>query len=140
MLINQIAVFLENKEGQARQVAKILGENGVNMLTVTIADTENFGILRCITSDNALAERVLKSYGFNVVSNDLIGFRVENEPGKLEKVLDILDQNSINIGYMYSFSSGEEQKALILIKVSDNEKTLKILNDAGINLKEENIF
>ncbi len=140
MLINQLAVFLENKEGQVHEIARIMGENNVNMLTVSIADTENYGILRCITSDNDMAESILKTYGFNVVSVDLIGFRVDNEPGKLDKVLDVLDKNKINIGYMYSFCNGEDKKALILIKVDDNEKTLRILNDAGINLADDNII
>lgn len=140
MLINQLAVFLENKEGQVHEIARIMGENNVNMLTVSIADTENYGILRCITSDNAMAESILKTYGFNVVSVDLIGFRVDNEPGKLDKVLDVLDKNKINIGYMYSFSNGGDKKALILIKVDDNDKTLNILNSAGINLADDNII
>ncbi len=140
MLVNQIAVFLENKEGKINQFAQIMGENHINILTMSIADTAEYGILRCITDDNDKAIAVLKTYGFNVVSTDLIGFEVPHDAGELSKVLNVLDQNNVNISYMYSYGSVKDNKALIVMKVKDNEETLKVLRENGINISTGSII
>lgn len=140
MLVNQIAVFLENREGRIHEFAKVLGEAGVNIMTMSVADTADYGILRCITSDNEKAAKALKEHGFNAISTDLIGFEISHIPGELEKVLKVLETNKVNIGYMYSFGSIADNKAVIIMKVDDNEKTLKLLSENGIILTTGSII
>ena len=140
MLVNQIAVFLENRNGRICEFSRVLKEANINIQAMSIADTMEYGILRAITNDNAKAIEVLRANGFNTASTDLIGFKVEDRPGEMYKVLDILDKHNINIAYLYSFARAGAEKAVILLKVDDNEATKKILADNGINLIEENIL
>lgn len=139
MLVNQIAVFLENRKGRIADFSRVLGNAGINIQAMSIADTEEYGILRAITDNNEEAIRLLKQNGFNASSADLIGFSVSDVPGEMHKVLKILDEANINIGYLYSFARTSKQSAVILIKVDDNPKTLEILEKNGINLVDRDI-
>ncbi len=136
MLINQIAVFLENRQGRLSQLCNVLAQNGVNLKTMSIADTNDFGILRALTDDNDKAEKVLKDAGFTVSRADLLGVEVEDEPGCLAEVLKQLDVDGVNIEYLYSFAT-RKGKAVILFKVEDNAATLDILKKNGVTLFEE---
>ncbi|MDD3947644.1 MAG: amino acid-binding protein [Clostridia bacterium] len=140
MLINQIAVFLENREGRIRDLSKVLAKAGVNILAMYVADTEEFGILRAITDDNTKAVAVLKENGFNTAVTDLIGFQVDDKSGELYKVLEILGDAGININYLYSFTRSSRKSAVILIKVDDNNKTAKVLRKHGIDLVDEGLI
>jgi len=140
MLINQIAVFLENREGRIRDLSKVLAKAGVNILAMYVADTEEFGILRAITDDNTKAVAVLKENGFNTAVTDLIGFQVDDKSGELYKVLEILGDAGININYLYSFTRSSRKSAVILIKVDDNDKTAKVLREHGIDLVDEGLI
>ncbi|MDR2267174.1 MAG: ACT domain-containing protein [Christensenellaceae bacterium] len=134
MLVNQIAVFLENRSGRIAEFSKVLANANINIRAMSIADTEEYGILRAITDDNVAAIKTLKENGFNASSTDLIGFNVDDKPGEMFKVLDILEKAKINIGYLYSFAGTKKSNAIILIKVDDNESTAAILEKNGINL------
>ena len=140
MLVNQIAVFLENRKGRICEFSKILKDADVNIQAMSIADTMEYGILRAITDDNAKAIEVLKANGFNVASTDLVGFKVDDKPGEMYKVLQILDDHKINIAYLYSFARAGAAKSVILLKVDDNEATMRILKESGINLIDDNIL
>ena len=140
MLVNQIAVFLENRTGRICEFSRVLKEANVNIQSMSIADTAEYGILRAITDDNEKAIEVLKANGFNTASTDLIGFSVEDKPGEMHKVLRILDEHKINIAYLYSFARAGEEHAVILLKVDDNNSAMKILAENGINLIEDNIL
>ena len=105
MTVNQIAVFLENNKGKIKGVTDVLKSEGINMLAVSIADTKDFGILRAVTSDNTRAIAVLKQNGYIVVNNDLIGVEVEDKPGGLGEVLGVLDNENVDIEYLYSVST-----------------------------------
>ncbi|MDR0751528.1 MAG: ACT domain-containing protein [Christensenellaceae bacterium] len=134
MLVNQIAVFLENRSGRIAEFSKVLADANINIRAMSIADTEEYGILRAITDDNVRAVETLKINGFNASATDLIGFNVADKPGEMFKVLSILEKAKINIGYLYSFAGANKENAIILIKVDDNEKTAAILESNGINL------
>lgn len=138
MLVNQLAVFLENKKGRINQFAKVLADANINLVNMSIADTVEYGILRCVTSDNDLALKVLKENGFNVAKTELVGFEVKNIPGEMQKVLRILNDEEINISYLSSYSKAPD-KAVILLKVDDNEKVSKILEKNNINILSESI-
>lgn len=139
MTVNQIAVFLENNKGKIKGVTDVLKSEGINMLAVSIADTKDFGILRAVTSDNARAIAVLKQNGYIVVNNDLIGVEVEDKPGGLGEVLGVLDNENVDIEYLYSYVKADG-KAIILVKVKDIDSTTKILLDNNFKLIEKEPF
>ena len=140
MLVNQIAAFLEHRKGRICEFSKVLKDAYVNSQAMSIADTMEYGILRAITDDNAKAIEVLKANGFNVASTDLVGFKVDDKPGEMYKVLQILDDHKINIAYLYSFARAGAAKSVILLKVDDNDATMRILKESGINLIDDNIL
>ncbi len=140
MLVNQIAVFLENRKGRICEFSRVLKEADVNIQAMSIADTMEYGILRAITDNNEKAVKVLKENGFNVASTDLVGFKVDDKPGEMYKVLQILDEHKINIAYLYSFARAGAAKSVILLKVDDNDETMKILKASGINMIDDNVL
>ena len=140
MLVNQIAVFLENRKGRICEFSGVLKDAGINIQAMSIADTMEYGILRAITDDNAKAIEVLRRNGFNVASTDLVGFKVDDKPGEMYKVLQILDEHKTNIAYLYSFARAGAAKSVILLKVDDNDETMRILEENGINLIDDNIL
>lgn len=131
-MVNQMAVFIENRKGRILQLTKVLGDNGIDLLTLSIADTKDFGILRCITRDNVKAERVLKEAGFTVTSTELIGVEVGDAPGGLANILQVLDDKSINVEYLYSFAHTSTNSAIILFKVSNEALAIKTLKDNNL--------
>lgn len=132
MLTNQIAVFLENRSGRICEFARVLKEANINIQTMNIADTTEYGILRAITDDNKRAIKVLKENGFNTASTDLIGFQVIDKPGEMYKVLRLLDEKQINISYLYSYAQLGSKTGAILLKVDDPDKAVKLLNENGV--------
>ena len=112
----------------------------INIIVMSIADTTDYGILRVITEDNEKAMKVLKEGGFNIASTYLVGFEVDDRPGAMQEVLDILYKEGINIGYLYSFVRPIEKKAIILIKVDDNDYVAEILKKHGIVVIDRNIL
>ncbi len=139
MLVNQIAVFLENQKGKIKGVTDVLKSEGVNMLAVSIADTKDFGILRAVTDNNEKAIKLLKSSGYIVVANDLVGVEVEDKPGGLGEVLAVLDDNNVDIEYLYSYVKADG-RAVILVKVGDTDRTLAILKANNFKLIESEPF
>lgn len=133
-MVNQMAVFIENRKGRILELTKVLGENGIDLLTLSIADTKDFGILRCITRDNKKAEKVLQNAGFTVTGTELIGVEVGDTPGGLAFVLQTLDEQNINVEYLYSFAHTSTSTAVILFKVSDEALALKVLKDKNIKV------
>ncbi len=140
MLVNQIAVFLENRKGRLNELAGVLASEKIDLLTLSIADTQDFGIVRLITTDNASAVKALKEAGFTVTNSDLIGIEINDVPGALAGVLDILTAGEIDIEYLYSYARTEGHKAIILFKVSDVGKALDVLSAADIRILDKNII
>ena len=125
MLAKQLSVFLENKSGRLTEVTDVLGNAGVNLSAMSIADNSDFGILRCIVSDPDKAYQVLKASHFAVKMTDVIGFVCPNTSGSLAKVLKHLSENGVFIEYMYSFSNGDV--AHVVIRPTDLEGCERIL-------------
>lgn len=134
MLVNQIAVFLENRKGRINDFARVLKEQNVDLISMSIADTKEFGILRAITRDNEKAVQALKDAGFTVVTSELIGVEVDDRPGGLSDVLSILNNQDVDIEYLYSYARIEKGKAIILLKVDDNKLALEALTKAGFKV------
>ena len=131
-MVEQIAVFIENKTGRIQELTKILGEAGIDLRTLSIADTSDFGILRAVTSDNAAAVKALRARGFTVTTNKLICVEVPDKPGGLASVLALLDAHGVGIEYLYSFAHTNDKRAVILFRVEDDKRTLEILAKNGV--------
>ncbi len=132
-MIKQIAVFLENREGRVSQCCKVLKEAGVNLCSMSIADTKEFGILRLITDDNEKALATLKSAGFLSSIVELVGIEVPDKSGALADLLIELYEGGVNIEYMYSFA-GANGHAQIGFKTSVPEKAVALLEKAGAKI------
>lgn len=132
MLAKQLSVFLENKSGRLTEVTDCLGQAGINLSAMSIADNSDFGILRCIVSEPEKAYQVLKEAGFAVKLTDVIGFTCPNTPGALALVMNHLSQNGVFIEYMYSFANGDA--ANIVIRPSDLATCERLLEEKRVDL------
>lgn len=132
MLAKQLSIFLENKSGRLTEVTDVLGDAGVNLSAMSIADNSDFGILRCIVSDPDKAYQVLKAAHFAVKITDVIGFVCPNTSGSLAKVLKFLSEAGVFIEYMYSFANGDV--AHVIIRPTDLESCERILADKKVEL------
>lgn len=139
-MVKQMAVFMENRKGRIGQLTGVLKDNGIDLVTLSIADTKDFGILRCITRDNERAEKVLKDAGFTVTTTELIGVEVPDRPGTLSEVLELLDRNDINVEYLYSFARLNLGSGTILFKVENEKLALDVLRQNGIKVLDEAII
>ena len=134
MLVTKIAVFLENRAGRLAELTKVLSDNNINLMSLSITDGESFGIMRAVTDNNELALKVLKESGFNTSATELLAFEIDNKAGALAKVLKVLTDASVNVGYLQSYSSTDAKTAVVMIKASDNESATKALTTAKVKL------
>lgn len=136
MLAKQLSIFLENKSGRLNEVTEILGEAGINLSAMSIADNSDFGILRCIVSDPEKAYAVLKEKHFAVKITDVIGFVCPNISGSLAIVLKKLSEKGVFIEYMYSFANGDV--AHVVIRPTNLEECDRILSEMKVELMAAN--
>ncbi len=143
MAIQQISVFVENKQGKLVETIKKMADNGINIRAMSIADTKDFGILRMITSeitsDNAKTKEVLSD---NTVVNttDVIAVKMADTPGALYKVMDILSSAGVNIEYLYAFTASDALGAYVVFRVDDVPHAQKLMDDNGMqSLNDEDI-
>ncbi|MCA1787701.1 MAG: ACT domain-containing protein [Desulfobacteraceae bacterium] len=134
MLAEQISIFIENKEGRLAEVTAILRDADVNIRALSLADTTDFGVLRLIVNDNDKAEQALKKEGFTVGRTKVLAVEVTDEPGGLNKVLDPLWMQNVNVEYMYAFANPQCKNAIMVFRFDDHEKALKILGEQQIKV------
>ncbi len=132
MIAKQLSIFLENKKGRFTEVAKILGEAGINMTAFTVAENSDFGILRLIVSDTDKAIKVLREQLYGVSVTDVVCLRCPNIPGSLGKAMDIITKNGIFVEYMYAFSEGDT--ANVIIRPDNLEKCVRVLQENKLEL------
>ena len=137
MAIKQLTVFVPNRKGAIVSVTDILAKNDINMRALSIAETEDFGILRLIVNDEAKAEKVLKEEDYLIKTVDVVGVKIGDEPGKLTSALDVLDKADINVEYLYAFMARTEKHAYVVLRVENNETAEKALENAGFHLITE---
>lgn len=137
MAIKQLTVFVQNQKGTIVSVTDILAKNKVNMRALSIAETEDFGILRLIVNDESIAEKVLKENGYLIKVVDVVGVKISDEPGKLTAALDVLDKADINVEYLYAFMARTEKHAYVVLRVENNENAEAALTKAGFKLITE---
>ena len=131
MFAKQLTVFIENRSGRLSEVLNVLKENRVNILSLSLADTTEFGLLRLIVDNAALGKEKLSENGFSSLLSDVSIIRIDHKVGSLQELLDTVDKNGVNIEYMYGLSI-ESEKAYVVLKASDTEKVDKILEESGI--------
>ncbi|MDI9481162.1 MAG: ACT domain-containing protein [Syntrophomonadaceae bacterium] len=136
-MAKQISVFLENKAGRLSHVTRVLGEAGINIRALSIADTSDFGILRIIVSDPEKAYRILKEANFTVSETEVIAVQVPDSPGGLATVLEQMSDANLNIEYLYAFLGTSGNDALVIFKVEDIEGARQTFKEKGIPFLDE---
>lgn len=136
-MLKQISAFVENKSGRLMEIIRALGNAGVDLKALSLADTTDFGIIRMVVSDDELAKKVLTEDGVVVKISDITAVAVPDEPGALLKALQILTDNDIAIEYMYAFGEKLNDASLIAIKTQYPEKTEQVLKDGGVMIPAE---
>ena len=134
MAIKQLTVFIQNKKGSVASVTEILSKNNVNLRALSIAETQDFGILRLVVNDNQTAERVLTENGYLIKNIDVVGVKIGDEPGQLTSALNVLDYAGINVEYLYAFMARTEKHAYVGLRVEENEEAENILTKSGFKL------
>ena len=128
MKLKQLSVFVENKPGSVSRPCKARAEAGINITTLTLADTKDFGILRFIIDDWQKACDVLKEKKFAVSVNDVIALEVSDVPGGLSTVLETLERRGLNVEYMYASVYGCDNRAVLVFRFDDTESALEKLD------------
>jgi hypothetical protein len=127
MIVEQISVFLENKPGSLEHATRVLKENNINIRTLSIAETVDFGILRLIVNDVDKTNNVLKEAGFRVSKTAVVAVEVPDQPGGLHSIMDVLNKENINVEYLYAFVEKSGQNAVIIFRFDNPEKAIEIL-------------
>lgn len=141
MTARQISVFIENKPGMMVKITDALGNAGVDMRAMSLADTQDFGILRLIVDDTDKAIEALKAVGCVTSVTDVIVAELPDIPGAMTKTVRILADNGINIEYIYAFVSQQKnKKAYIVLRIKDTEKACEVLTKEGIVLAGEDVI
>ena len=134
MSLKQLTIFVENKKGALVDITKTLADNNVNMRALSIADTQDFGILRLIVDNNDVATKALQDAGYLIKMTDVVGVKIGDQPGKLSKALEVLDDADINMEYLYAFMARTEKHAYVVLRVADNDAAEKALEAAGFHM------
>lgn len=137
MAIKQLSIFVENNKGKLIEITEILAEARIDIRAMSIADTQDFGILRLIVNDTDKAAKVLQQSNCIVSVTDVVAVAIPDQPGGLAKVVRILSDNNINIEYMYAFITVSKQHAYVVFRVGDNEKATQLLLEKGMKLVSE---
>lgn len=134
MKVKQLSIFLENKSGRLADVTETLGQGGINIRALSIADTSDFGILRLIVDHPGKAFELLKEKGFMVSQTEVIAVEVSDKPGGLAGALAALKEKEINIEYMYAFLEKSSNDALVVFRVENIPESIEILKKEDFNI------
>jgi hypothetical protein len=142
MKLQQLSLFLENRPGQVKVPCKILAQAGINILALSLADTEQFGILRLIVKDWARGKTALEKAGCIVSLTEVLAVDVEDKPGGLADALDIIDTAGLGVEYMYAFTAGARgQKAALIFRFEDPDAAIQAIEARGLKvLSSEQLF
>ena len=132
--IQQLSVFLENREGRLDEVLKTLADHEVNIVALSLADTSDYGMLRMIVSDPEKGKRVLKEAGITAMLTDVVALRVPHATGSLSKAMHQIVEGGVNVEYMYAFANGNDASAVL--KCDDPKRVVEILLESGFDVSE----
>ena len=134
MKVEQISIFLENKPGGLEEVTRILKDAQINIRTLSLADTTDFGILRLIVNNVDMANRVLKEHGFRFSKTTVVAVEVPDRPGGLHSILEVLSKNGINVEYLYAFVERSGENAVIIFRFDTPDKAIEVLQKNGLTV------
>ncbi|MEE3333471.1 MAG: ACT domain-containing protein [Ruminococcus sp.] len=137
MAIKQLSVFVENKVGSLVSVTDAIASTGVDIRALSMADTQEFGIIRMIVDDIDAAKAKLEEKGLFMSVTEVVGIAVQDRPGGLDEAVKVLSDNNINIDYMYAFISESKHYAYVVLRVDDNESAERLLSERGVKLITE---
>lgn len=136
MLIEQLSIFVENKQGRMAEITGILAENQVDIRALSIADTTDYGILRLIVNRPDTALAALKKEGITVSLTNVIAIAIPDSPGGLHTAVQVLSDEGIGIEYMYAFLNPKEDTAFVILRVENNEAAVRALQAGGVTLMD----
>ena len=134
MKVEQISIFLENKPGGLEEVTRILKDAQINIRTLSLADTTDFGILRLIVNDVDKASSVLKEQGYRISRTTVVAVEVPDRPGGLHSILEVLSKNGINVEYLYAFVERSGENAVIIFRFDAPDKAIEVLQKNGMTV------
>ena len=133
MTVQQLSVFVENKQGSLSKITELLAAEKIDLRALSIADTQDFGILRLIVDDTVRARDVLRDNGILVQITEVLRVKLPDRPGALSEVLGVLDKAGINVEYLYAFlSQATPDAAYVVLRVGDNDAAAKVLAKANL--------
>lgn len=131
MKLNQISVFVENRKGRLGEVLNVLKKAGVNILSLSLADTAEYGLLRVIADDPQRGKEALSQAGFSAIISEVFVVSIPHTPGALQTIMEVISEEELSVEYMYGLSSSVSD-ATVVVKTSDAEKAEKIFRRRGI--------
>ena len=134
MNVTQLSVFLENKPGHLQSILKILADANINIVTLTIAETSDFGILRMIVNEPEKAKQMLQDAKVTCSITDVLAIELEDKPGSLYRAIDTFTKNNLNIEYMYAFTEKRGGKAVMIFRFDDIDAAKKALQKEGYQI------
>jgi len=137
MRTKQISVFIENRSGRLAKITTALGNVGINIRAMSLADTSDFGILRLIVNNTNKAKETLQDHGFTVRVSEVIALAVPDTPGALGNLLSIMEHAGLNVEYMYAFVEKNLDQAIIIFRFDDIDKAVETLLENDINVIEQ---
>ena len=137
MKITQISVFLENRKGRLFDVCSLLGNAGINIRALTVAETESFGVLRMVVDKPAEAIELFRKNNVTANRTDVVAAEVPDSPGGLADVLKTLSDNEVNVEYMYGFVEKHSENALLVFRFDNPERAAQVLRENGLNVVDE---
>lgn len=141
MKVKQLSIFLENQSGRLAEVTGALGNEGINIRALSLADTSGFGILRLIVNDIRKAHDLLQEKGFTVRETDVIAVEMPDQPGGLSGILQAFSETGINVEYMYAFVQKSAENAVVIFRIENVEDAIVALQAKGIRiLKSDEVY
>lgn len=140
MFTKQVSIFLENKKGRLADVTKVLADAGVNMRALSLADTGDFGVLRLIVDDRARCMRALKEHGLAAQETDVVAVEIEDKPGSLHRIVEVLDRENINVEYIYTFVGKRGNSAIAVFRSDETARAVDALVKGGISILPEDVI
>ena len=140
MTVKQISVFVENKAGKLAELTDYLHQHEIDMRALSIAETQDFGIVRLIVDDTYKTSCILKEAGYVASITPVLAVEIPDEPGSLFQILKMLGDGGVNLDYMYAFLTRKKATAYMILRVEDNEKAAEVLNKNGFRMITQDVI
>lgn len=134
MKSEQLSIFVENRAGRLAEIIQTLGDAGINIRALSLADTSDFGILRIMVCDNARAAAILAERGFTFGRTAVLAVEISDEPGALAELLQLLARYSINIEYMYAYSQRALDRTIMIFRFDKTDDAVEVLQENGVTV------